>query len=314
MTDVVNKAPWNRDTWPIAASMVTFPGVLADGSLVQEQSIDQWAATLQQVVDAGFTELDPTDSWLRVADLSPNRLREFQYLVNTLGLTVPAISTTRRSSVIDPINGDEYLKYNHRVIDTAAEIGATAVSFGLFGMLTDAQKKELWFWTAEGVKNPDDAATYKKAVERIRELGKHAEGRGIEVSLEMYEDTYIGTADGAVKFVNDVDVPAVGINADIGNLLRLHRPVEHWLSMVEKLAPYLKYWHVKNYMRIEDKAKDIFLSYPTSMALGIINYRVAIKKAIDCGFKSAFLCEHYGGDGLTVCAMNRDYIRTIIPR
>ena len=38
------------------------------------------------------------------------------------------------------------------------------------------------------------------------------------------------------------------------------------------------------------------------------------QKAIACGFKSAFLCEHYGGDGLSVCAMNRDYLRSILPR
>ena len=303
----------NRDNWPIAAAMINFPGVLPDGSLVQEQSVDQWAESLQQVVDAGFTELDPTDSWLRVADLSPARLREFQFLVKTLGLTIPAISTSRRS-VIDPEFGDKYLEYNHRVIDTAAEIGAKAVCFGLFGALTPAQRKELWFWTADGVKNPDDPAIYKKAVERIRELGKHAEGLGIEVSLEMYEDTYSGTADGAVQFVTDVDVPAVGINADIGNLIRLHRPVEHWLTMIEKIAPYAKYWHVKNYMRIEDLAKNTIVSYPTSLALGLINYRVAIKKFIECGYKSAFLCEHYGGDGLSVCAMNRDYIRSVLPR
>ena len=148
----------------------------------------------------------------------------------------------------------------------------------------------------------------------IRELGKHAAEVGIEVSLEMYEDTYIGTADGAVKFVNDVDVPAVGINADIGNLVRLHRPVEHWASMIDKLVPYARYWHVKNYMRIEDPEKDLIISYPTSLALGIINYREAIRKAIACGFNSAFLCEHYGGDGLSVCAMNRDYLRSILPR
>ena len=164
------------------------------------------------------------------------------------------------------------------------------------------------------MKNPDDPAIYQKAVGRIRELGKHAEELGIEVSLEMYEDTYIGTADGAVKFVNDVDVPVVGLNADIGNLVRLHRPIEHWLKMIEKIAPYARYWHVKNYMRIEDNARNIIISYPTSLALGIINYRIAIRKAIDCGFKSAFLCEHYGGDGLSVCAMNRDYLRTILPR
>ena len=275
---------WNRDTWPIAAAMNGFPGVLPDGSRVQDQSVDQWAATLQQVVDAGFTEFDPSDSWLRVADLSPSRRREFMYLVKTLGLTIPAISTTRTSSVIDPVHADEYLAYNHRVIDAAAEIGAKAVSFGLFGEFTEEQKKHLWFWTAQGVKNPDDPATYQKAVTRIRELGRHAAELGLEVSLEMYEDTYIGTADGAVQFVNDVDVPAVGINADIGNLVRLHRPVEHWAAMIDKIVPYAKYWHVKNYMRIEDPEKDLIISYPTSLALGIINYRVAVQKAIACGF------------------------------
>jgi sugar phosphate isomerase/epimerase len=117
-----------------------------------------------------------------------------------------------------------------------------------------------------------------------------------------------------VKFVNDVDVPAVGINADIGNLVRLHRPVEHWASMIDKLVPYARYWHVKNYMRIEDPAQNLICSYPTSLALGVINYRLAIQKAIAHGFKSAFLCEHYGGDSLSVCAMNRDYLRTILPR
>jgi sugar phosphate isomerase/epimerase len=308
------KTPRNRDNWPIASAMNGFPGFGPDGTSVQDQTIDQWAATLQQVVDAGFTDVDPSDSWLRVGDLSRSRLREFQYVTKTLGLGVPAVSTTRRSSVIDPVYSAEYLAYNHRVIEAAAEIGAEAVTFGLFGLFTEEQKKQLWFWTADGVKNPDDPAIYQKAVAGIRELGKHAAEYGLEVSLEMYEDTYIGTADGAVRFVNDVDVPAVGINADIGNLIRLHRPVEHWSSMIDKIVPYAKYWHVKNYMRIEDPAKDIYLSYPTSLALGLINYRSAIQRAIALGYNSAFLCEHYGGDSLSVCAMNRDYLRTILPK
>ena len=160
------------------------------------------------------------------------------------------------------------------------------------------------------MENPEHAA---QMLTRIRELGRHAAEVGLEVSLEMYEDTYIGTADGAVKFVNDVDVPAVGINADIGNLVRLHRPVEHWAAMIDKIAPYAKYWHVKNYMRIEDPVQKLICAYPTSLALGVINYRLAIQKVLACGFQSAFLCEHYGGDGLSVCAMNRDYLRTILP-
>ena len=313
MTHTTSPESWTNQNWPIAAAMIQYPNILPDGSSVQDQSVEQWAETLSDVVHAGFTELDPTDSWLRVADLSPSRRREFIGLTQSLGLTIPAISTSRRS-VIDPERGAEYLQYGHKVIETAAEIGARSVSFGFFGPLTAAQKAALWFWSVDGERNPNDPAVRQLAVSRIRELGQHAAELGIEVALEMYEDTYIGTADDAVRFITDVDLPNVGLNADLGNLIRLHRPVEHWLSMVEKTMPYAKYWHVKNYIRIEDSAKDAYLTYPAPLALGLINYRYAIRKAIECGFRSAFLCEHYGGDGLTISAMNREYLRSILPR
>ncbi|NVD39896.1 sugar phosphate isomerase/epimerase [Ensifer sp. HO-A22] len=304
---------WNRDTWPIAAAMIQYPNILADGRSVQDQSVEEWALTLDDVVDAGFTELDPTDSWIRLADLSSARLESFVKLTRDLGLTMPGISTARRS-VIDPVHGDEYLAYGHRVIETAAAIGAGSVSFGFFGPLTDAQKKALWFWTVDGVKNPDDAAIWQKGVSRIRELGRHAEELGIELALEMYEDTYIGSADSAVRFVTDVGLANVGINADLGNLIRLHRTVEHWQDMMAKVAPYAKYWHVKNYNRTEDETSGLIVTHPAPLEFGVINYRTAIRLALSHGFQSPFLCEHYGGDGLSVSATNRDYLRRILPR
>lgn len=304
---------WTRETWPIAAAMIQYPNLLADGRSVQDRSVEEWAETLDDVVDAGFTELDPTDSWLRLADLSPARLDAFVALVRSLGLTIPAISTARRS-VIDAVHGDAYLAYGHRVIDTAKAIGASAVSFGLFEPLTARQKTALWFWTVDGPRNPDDPAVWQKAVARIRELGRHAEELGIEVALEMYEDTYLGTADSSVRFVEAVGLPNVGINADIGNLIRLHRPVEHWQEMMEKVAPFAKYWHVKNYTRTEDPGTGAIVTHPAPLETGIINYRAAIRMALAHGFRSAFLCEHYGGDGLSVSAANRDYLRRILPR
>ncbi|EPE95085.1 sugar phosphate isomerase/epimerase family protein [Rhizobium grahamii] len=306
-------AKWTNETWPIAAAMIQYPGTLANGRSVQDQSVDEWHATLSDVVDAGFTEVDPTDSWLRLADLAPERLDAFMTVVGRLGLSVPAISTSRRS-VIDPRHGDEYLAYGHRVIDTASAIGSGAVSFGLFEPLTDAQKKALWFWTVDGARNPDDPGTWQKAVRRIRELGRHAEELGIELSLEMYEDTYLGSADSAVRFVEDVGLANVGINADLGNLIRLHRPVEHWQQMMEKVAPHAKYWHVKNYSRMEDPASGVIVTHPAPLEQGIINYRAAIRMALSHGYSSPFLCEHYGGDGLSVSATNRDYLRRILPR
>ncbi len=304
---------FNRETWPIAAAMIQYPNVLRDGSSVQDQPAEAWARTLADVSDAGFTHLDPTDSWLRIADLEPSRLDEFTSVVREAGLSVPAISTARRS-VIDVRHGDAYLAYNHRVIDTAAKIGAGAVSFGLFEALWPAQKQALWFWTAQGALNPDDPAVWDKAVTRIRELGQHAVELGIEVALEMYEDTYLGTADSAVRFVTDVDLPNVKINADIGNLVRLHRPVEHWLAMIEKVAPYAGYWHAKNYFRTEDATNGAVVTGPMPLEYGVISYRVATRIMIEHGFNSPFLLEHYGGDGLSVCATNREYLRRILPR
>ncbi|MBB3967343.1 sugar phosphate isomerase/epimerase family protein [Rhizobium metallidurans] len=311
MTGATRK--WTRDNWPIAAAMIQYPNMLADGRSVQDQSAEDWSRTVGEVADAGFTEIDPTDSWLRVADLSPGRRAEFLDVVASHGMTIPAISSSRRS-VIDADSGDEYLAYSHRVIDTAAEIGAASVSFGFFEPLTETQKKALWFWTEQGAKNPDDPAIWKKAVARISELGRHAAELGIEVSLEMYEDTYLGTADSSVRFVEEVGLDNVGINADLGNLIRLHRPVEHWLQMMTKVAPYAKYWHVKNYMRIEDEHAGLIATHPVPLESGLINYRTAIRLALEHGFASAFLCEHYGGDGLSVSATNRDYLRRILPR
>ncbi|KQQ34977.1 xylose isomerase [Rhizobium sp. Leaf306] len=311
---MTSSAPkWTRETWPIAAAMIQYPNMLPDGRSVQDQNVEEWAKTIGEVADAGFTELDPTDSWLRVADLSADRRRAFCEVVKDAGMTIPAISTSRRS-VIDDKHGDEYLAYSHRVIETAAEIGAQSVSFGFFEPLTDKQKSALWFWTEQGAKNPDDPATWNKAVARIAELGRHAAEVGIEVSLEMYEDTYLGTADSSVRFVEEVGLANVGINADLGNLIRLHRPVEHWLQMMTKVAPFAKYWHVKNYMRIEDEHAGLIASYPVPLESGLINYRTAIKLALEHGFNSPFLCEHYGGDGLSVSATNRDYLRRILPR
>lgn len=302
--------PWTPETWPIAAAMIPFPGRLPDGRLVQDADPQVWAESLTDVADAGFDCVDPTDSWLRVADLDPARRAEFVAICRDLGLLVPAISTSRRS-VIDPDHGDEYLAYSHRVIDTAAELGAGHVSFGFFGPFTPAQQKALWFWTEQGVKNPDDAATWRLAVDRIRELARHAADLGIQVALEMYEDTYVGTARDAVNFVTSVDHPSVKLNIDIGNLVRLHRPVEHWSKMIDLCIPFAGYWHVKNYYRIEDPSGAV-MSHPAPLLGGTINWRAAIRKAIEAGFDSPFLVEHYGGDGLSVCAGNRDYIRQIL--
>jgi sugar phosphate isomerase/epimerase len=299
------------ESWPIAAAMLPFPGTLPDGSSVQDQAAEGWAQTLGVIAGDGFSHVDPTDSWLRIADLSAPRLDEFIETVRDAGLAIPAVSTSRRS-VIDPDHGEANLAYSHRVLDAAAGVGARVANFGFFRALAPAQQRALWFWTAQGPRDSDDPARLSLAVARMRELAVHADEVGVDISLEMYEDTYLGTADGAVRFVTEVDHPRVGLNPDLGNLIRLHRPVEAWRSMAEKTLPLANYWHVKNYFRSEDATTGQVVTFPAPLDLGVIDYRTAVALAVGAGYRGAFCVEHYGGDGLGVSARNRDYLRRLL--
>ncbi|MDR6986076.1 sugar phosphate isomerase/epimerase [Paenarthrobacter nitroguajacolicus] len=306
---------YTAENWPITAALLQFPGTDATGQQVNDADPSVWASVLQEVKDAGFANADLTDSWVRPGDLSRERLSEFKQTADEVGIGVPVISAIRRS-VIHATDWADNLAYSHRTIDAAAELGCEVVSFGLHQAITPEQQKQLWFWTVEGYKDPvGDKEAWGNAVSRIRELGRHAAEAGILVSLEMYEDTYLGTADSSVQLVQDIGLDNVGLNPDLGNLIRLHRPIEDWREMVAKTLPYSNYWHMKNYIRDEDVARDSYITMPAPMESGLINYREAFKFALSVGFQGILCTEHYGGDGLSVTASNQEYLRRhVLPK
>ncbi|MBD7918984.1 sugar phosphate isomerase/epimerase [Cellulomonas sp. Sa3CUA2] len=292
------------EQWPIAAAMLPFPAS-------QDAPADTWVDHLAEVAYEGFTEVDLTDSWVQPGDLSPARVEELREALATVGLDPIALSAIRRS-VIDPATGDENLAYSHRTIDAAAALGTKIVSVGLHRPLLPAQREAFWFWTEEGPADSTDAETWALAVTRLRELGRHAAEVGVQLSLEMYEDTLLGTAQSAVRLVQDIGDPNVGLNPDLGNLIRLHRPIEDFQAAVEACLPVSNYWHVKNYFRDEDRAAGTYTALPAPMEMGSVSYRKAIRTAVDVGFTGPFCVEHYGGDGLSVSARNARYIRRML--
>ena len=303
----------DRDNWPIAAGLLQFPAVNARNEDVRVLGPAEWEATFREVADAGFRHVELTDVWLRPGEFSGRELIELADCAREAGVELPAIALIRRS-VIDPVHGDANLAYSHSSIDAAAALGIPLVSVGLHEALAEEQRRALWFWTRDGARNdPGDAALWNRAVARLRELGAHAADLGILLSLEMYEDTYLGSGASAVRLVEDIGLGNVGLNPDIGNLIRLHRPIEEWKALLQQVLPYANYWHVKNYLRDEDPVTGQVFTAPISMELGLIDYRTAIRDAIGFGFAGVITCEHYGGDGLSVSATNRDYIRTLLP-
>ncbi|KJQ53883.1 sugar phosphate isomerase/epimerase family protein [Microbacterium sp. SA39] len=307
-------ATLDRQSWPIAAGLLQFPDPLPDGTSVRALGPDAWRASLLQVADAGFDQVELTDVWLKAGDLDAAERAELRAAADDAGLRIAAVAAIRRS-VIHADSAKANLAYSHRSIDAAAELGAPVFSLGLHEPLHPAQKQALWFWTESGaVNDPADLHRWDAAVRSIRELADHASEVGVLLTLEMYEDTYLGTAESSVRLVEEIDRDNVGLNPDTGNLIRLHRPIEDWREVLTRVLPYTNYWHVKNYARDEDATAGLYTAVPTSMALGLIDYRWAVQEAIAAGFAGTITCEHYGGDGLSVSAQNRDYLRTILPR
>ncbi|WP_422742057.1 sugar phosphate isomerase/epimerase family protein [Mycobacterium sp. WMMD1722] len=300
---------YSAHTWPIAANMLGFGNRAPDGGHIKDAPAAVWASHLRQVRELGFDYIDPTDAWVPLAALSDQRVEEFRTVLGDEGLAISSISMTR-SSVVDVADGEQNLADAHRLIDLAPSFGATIVNTGFMQAVTKEQSEQIWFWLVEG--HVDDPALRDLAVMRIRELGDHARDNGLQISLEMYEDTFIGTPDDAVSFLGDVDHEAVGLNPDLGNLIRLHRPMPHFAEMHAKVLPYANFWHIKNYSRDYDPATGAYSSAPLPLKHGYINYRQMIRLALEVGYTGPFCCEHYGSDSLGVCAENREYIQQVL--
>lgn len=307
----MNQGPATR--WPIGACLLGLRPHTPDGVPAHRASPEFWAEELGQVHDAGFADVEVSDAWIAVGDIPPLRVGELSQVLADLGLKPCAVHVQRRS-VIDPDHAEEHLAYHRRAMERTAELGVGIYSTGLHRELTPAQRDALWFWTVDGAKDPDDADTWKLAVSRVQELGRHAASLGLKLALELYEDTYLGTAQSAVRFVTDVGMAGVGINPDVGNLIRLHRPVESWEALYEATLPYAVYWHAKNYVRDEAADGSWFTSMPSTLRDGLIDYRRIVRRAVELGYDGPIICEHYGGDVLGVGAANKAYLEELLPR
>jgi sugar phosphate isomerase/epimerase len=262
-------------------------------------------------VAEGFTAIELPTTWMPLAELPPARRDELFATIDDLGLSVPGISLAR-ASIIRPGHEQQNLRLHHDTIDIAAERGVGFVCIGLHEPLLPRQQEALWFWDAPGPGKPSDPEVYAAAVRGFHELGAHAAEAGVSLTLEMYEDTFLGTADEAVRLLHDVDSEAVGLNPDIGNLLRLNRPVDTWEYALHRMLPHTNYWHVKNYTRSALADTGQFATAPVPLELGIIDYRKALAFAFAQGFDGPIVTEHYGGDGIHISAINREYLRELM--
>ncbi|MDR5706823.1 sugar phosphate isomerase/epimerase family protein [Agromyces sp. LY-1358] len=298
-------------TTTIATCLHGVPSVLRDGTALHDAPLDEWDETFADLAALGFTAIELADSHLRPADTPPARGGALRALAAEHGLAIPSLHV-QRASILAPGHEREHLRYAHRSIDAAAEWGMQVFSTGLHRPFTPEQRSALWFWTAQGPVDSTDQETWAAAVAGFRELGRHAGEVGLRLALEMYEDTLLGTAASAVRLIEDIGLDHVGLNPDIGNLIRLKRPVEDWREAYAMTLPHANYWHLKNYHRDEDPGRGWYSASPATLEDGLIDYRRVVRDALEGGYDGIFVMEQYGGDSLGVCATNAAYVRRLL--
>jgi sugar phosphate isomerase/epimerase len=271
-----------------------------------------WSRGLSALTRGGFDWVDVVDTWLPFGDLTVRQADALAGAVTASGLRLAGMSAIRRS-VIDPVDGMVNLAYTHRALDVAAAAGAPVLSIGFHRPLTTLQQQ--WsFWSVPGSGDDlGDPEVWGLAVERLSELVKHAADVGVALSLELYEDTLLGSGAMAARLVEEIGSPALGINADLANLYRVPRRLtEGWLEAFAVCLPHLNYWHVKNYRRAEGYPDGPFLAWPTQLADGDINYRALLAMAVDAGYTGPISIEQYGGDGLTAQCAGLRYLTDLL--
>ena len=289
----------------VAGSTLAFPDRMA-------QPVATWWRDLSRLTNAGFEAVDLVDTWLSPADLTDGQTGELRQMLVKSGLTLVGISTIRRS-VIDSEDGEANMAHTMATIETAHHLGAPVVSIGFHRPLTEAQKGDWPFWAVPAQGDAPDDATRALAVDRLRQLCRHAAPLGVELSLELYEGTLITWGKDTAQLVSDVGEVNLGINPDLANIWRQPQPLrESWRQTLEACLPHMNYWHVKNFRRAPVWPSGRVVTFPTPMPDGDIDYWEAFNMVAGAAYSGPICIEHYGGDRLWAQRQALEYVTWLL--
>ena len=160
-------------------------------------------------------------------------------------------------------------------------------------------------------------AQYEVTAAHLRELGGMAADHGIDLSIEMHQDSIADNAWSVTHLLELIDRPNVGVNPDLGNLYwNYEEPEATCEEAIVELAPKARYWHCKQLRRVHipELERAYFLNVP--LPDGDIDYRFAISAMLDAGFEGYLAVEgcrtgdQLSGDGRSV-AYCRDLLRRL---
>ncbi|MDR1386324.1 MAG: sugar phosphate isomerase/epimerase [Propionibacteriaceae bacterium] len=227
-------------------------------------AIDRLAVWAQE---NGFEAVELSDRWLPPLQTEV-WLNAAQRLAEA-GLETRSVSTFRRLPVGPQAGPDDAAELRFSV-ELANALGAVAC-------LAIAAPKGAW--------RPLARADRLALTEFVADLAERAADGGGRIAVELHDDGPFDSAAAIWELLDQLQDPAVGVNPDLANRLR-QDPAWDWRTDLERLAPRMALWHVKN----------VHQGGPVDLDQGQIDYGLACAIVQQAGFSGPVVPETRFGD------------------
>jgi len=95
------------------------------------------------------------------------------------------------------------------------------------------------------------ASDYEISAAKLKEYARKLANFGAEISLEIHEDTIHDCAPAALRLLQMIDEPNVGVNPDTldNGWIFPEASLPSAVEQAHMVAPHVNHWHVKQYIR-----------------------------------------------------------------
>ena len=246
------------------------------------------SAFLKKAKEIGFDGIELGPSVLDQPDVATLRAE-----LEDAGM--PCVAIRGGGGFIAPRNALGAGKQWEQIIQFAAQIGAGVVNSTIGGSPAP-DPRGIGTYRGERISQGSSQTAreedYERTARGLSEAAKVAADHGLEISIEIHQNTIVDNSWTALHLLGLIDQPNVGINPDLGNIYWTYDiPEESCEDAIAALAPHCNYWHCKNLYRVHipDLEKSILLQAP--IPDGDIDYRFAISAMLDADYSGYLAIE-----------------------
>ncbi len=243
-------------------------------------SRQQRTALYGQVREIGFDGIEWSPRWCDYHWKTETQLADWGSEVRDSGLVVSAINLNRFLLTGCP-EAQSHINRLFRTIEISPLLGCSMVIVSLSLPQPPTPDRLLVFGETF------EPSTFLEHVKVLRAAVREAADQGVRLVLELHDDGLLDTPQLCLKMLSEIDHPNVGINLDLGNLVRNQGSRSaSWREALSQLGPRTSYWHLKNYRQGE----------PSAIWDGDIDYVEALGNMRSYKYDEWLSVESYFGD------------------